>query len=144
MKTRVIITVLSAVALSTGCGPSVRTRVANAMQGCLAVRNPAFVRGEGERALSIPLPPAVDSLASGTAYTFGLIVYQETADQATTQAEVTCALELGSRYESEDTRDWLNYFSRHPNAPVANLATRLLDGQLRQIGAAPQTRAAPK
>ncbi|WP_309672777.1 hypothetical protein [Gemmatimonas sp.] len=144
MKTRVMITVLSAIALSTGCGPSVRTRVANAMQGCLAVRNPAFVRGEGERALSIPLPPAVDSLASGTAYTFGLIVYQETADQATTQAEVTCALELGSRYESEDTREWLGDFSRHPNAPVANLAKRLLDGQLRQIGAAPQTRAAPK
>lgn len=144
MKMRVVITVLSAIALSTGCGPSVRTRVAKAMQGCLAVRNPAFMRGDGERALSIPLPPAVDSLASGTAYTFGLIVYQETADQATTQAEVTCALELGSRYESEDTREWLGYFSRHPNPPVANLAKRLLNSQLTQIGAAPQSSAAPQ
>lgn len=144
VKTRLIVTVLSAIALSTGCGPSVRTRVANAMQGCLAVRNPAFVRGEGERALAIPLPPAVDSLASGTAYTFGLIVYQEAADLATTQAEVTCALELGSRYESEDTREWLSYYARHPNPPVANLSKRLLEAQLAQIGAAPQSSAAPK
>ncbi len=138
-----MITVLSAIALSTGCGPSVRTRVATAMEGCLAIRNPAFVRGEGEQALAVPLPASIDSLAKGTAYTFGLIVYQETADEATTQAEVTCALELGSRYESEDTRDWLGYFSRHPNAPVANLAKRLLDQQLRQIGATPRTRTAP-
>ncbi len=132
-----MITVLGAIALSTGCGPSIRTRVADAMEGCLAVRNPSFTRGDGERALAIPLPAAVDSLASGTAYTFGLIVYQETADQATTQAELTCALELGARYESADTRDWLGYFSRHPNAPVANLAKRLLDAQLKLIGAAP-------
>lgn len=137
-----LITVFGVMALSTACGPSVRTRVAKAMEGCLAVRNPSFTRGDGARALAIPLPATVDSLATATAYTFGLIVYQETADQATTQAELTCALELGARYESSETRDWLTYFSRHPNAPVANLAARLLNAQLKAIGAAP-TAAAP-
>ncbi len=129
MRTRVIITVLSAMALSTGCGPSLRTSAMNAMQGCVDVRNPAFVRGDGEQALAIALPAAVDSLAIRTAYSFGLSLYQQTAEQATTQAELTCALELGSRYKSNDTREWIATFTRHPNAPVANLAKRLLDAQ---------------
>ncbi len=33
VKTGLMVSVLSAIALSTGCGPSMRTRVANAMQG---------------------------------------------------------------------------------------------------------------
>lgn len=129
MKTRVIVTVLSAILLSTGCGPSLRTSASNAMQGCLDVRNPAFVRGDGERALSIPLPAAVDLLANRTAYQFGLRLYQQAAAEAETQAELTCALELGSRLKSDDTREWIGTFTRHPNAPVANLAKRLLDSQ---------------
>lgn len=126
--------VLSAMALSTGCGPGVRTKVADAMSGCMAVRNPLFTAGKPEQALAIPMPAALDTLARQTAYSFGLIVYQETADAAETQAEVTCALELGSRYESEDTRAWLEYFTRHPNAPVAAHARKLLDTQLALIG----------
>jgi len=121
-----IMMVLGALAVCTGCGPGVRTRVESAMQGCLAVRNAAFVRGDGERALLIPLPAAVEALARGTAYTFGLTVYQQTADEATTQSELTCALELGSRYKSDDTREWVRTFTGHPNAPVANLAKRLM------------------
>jgi len=126
MRTRVVVTVLSALALSTGCGPSLGASATNAMQGCIDVRNPAFVRGDGEQALAIVLPAAVDSLAIRTAYSFGLSLYQQAAEQATTQAELTCALELGSRYKSDDTRDWISTFTRHPNAPVANLAKRLL------------------
>ncbi len=129
VKTLSIMTLLSALALSTGCGDSVSTRASNAMQGCLDARNPAFVRGEGEQALSLPLPPAVDSLANITAYAVGLKVYMQAADEATTQAELTCALELGSRFKNDATRDWLSTFTRHPNAPVANLAKRLLAAQ---------------
>jgi hypothetical protein len=117
----------SAIALGTACGESVRTRVARAMDGCVAARNDAFKRGDGEAALAIPLPKAVDSLANETAYTFGLITYQETSDQAQTQAELTCALELGSRFDSRETREWLEYYARHPNPPVAGLAKRQLE-----------------
>jgi hypothetical protein len=129
--------VLSALALGTviqaGCGPSVRDKVASAMEGCLAVRNPLFKAGQPEQALALPLPPAIDRLANETAYSFGFIVYQETADAAETQAELTCALELGAHFEDEEVRKWLNYFSRSPNPAVGAHAKRLLDKQLAQI-----------
>lgn len=126
--------VLGALALGTACGPSVRTKVAMAMEGCMAVRNPLFIAGKADEALATPLPAAIDTLARQTAYSFGFIVYQETADAAETQAELTCALELGSRFEDEDVRTWLRYFSRSPNAPVAQHAQRLLERQLAMLG----------
>jgi len=87
------------------------------------------VRGDGDRALALPLPAAVLTLADRTAYAAGLRTYQQAAADAETQAELTCAMELGARYRSDDTREWLATFARHPNAPVANLAKRLLDAQ---------------
>lgn len=140
MRQGLLVTVLGALALGTACGPSVRTKVATAMEGCLAVRNPLFKAGKAEQALATPLPPAIDSLAKQTAYTFGFIVYQETADAAETQAELTCALELGSWYVDEDVRMWLRYFSRSPNAPVAQHAQRLLERQLAKLGLGPNAR----
>jgi hypothetical protein len=138
-RSRRLITMLGACALGvviTGCGPSVRAKVASAMEGCLAVRNPLFTAGQFDRALATKLPAAIDTLADQTAYSFGFIVYQETADAAETQAELTCALELGSHYEHEDVRAWLNYFSRSPNAAVAAHAKRLYEQQLVRIGKA--------
>jgi hypothetical protein len=126
---RGMVTVLSACALSTGCGASIRTKVVEAMEGCLAVRNPAFVRGDGDRALTSPLPAAVLTIADRTAYAAGLRTYQQAASDAETQAELTCAMELGARYRSDDTREWLATFTGHPNAPVAHLAARLLAAQ---------------
>jgi hypothetical protein len=125
--------------VAVGCGPSVRTKVADAMAACLEVRNPLFVAGQPEQALATPLPARLDTLAQQTAYTFGFIVYQEAADAAETQAELTCALELGSRYEHEDVRQWLQYFSRSPNPPVATHAKRLYERQLAMIGRAVPT-----
>jgi hypothetical protein len=126
--------VLGVLLLGTACGENVRARVGRAMAGCVATRNPAFTRGDGARALDVPLSPDVEAEAKRTAYAFGLIVYQETADLAKTQAELTCALELGAYYESDDTRAWLRQFSRHPDAPVSALATRLLERQQTQVG----------
>ena len=140
MRHGLLVAVLGAVALGTGCGPSVRAKVAMAMEGCLAVRNPLFKAGQAAQALATPLPPAVDTLAKQTAYTFGFIVYQETADAAETQAELTCALELGSRYNDEDVRAWLRYFTKSPNPPVAQHAQRLLERQLATIGRGPNVR----
>jgi hypothetical protein len=128
-----LLVVPSANARGTACGESVRTRVARAMDGCVAARNDAFKRGDGVAALAIPLPKAVDSLANATAYTFGLITYQETSDEAKTQAELTCALELGARFDSRETREWLDYYAKHPDAPVATVAARELK-RLEQAG----------
>ncbi len=134
-----VATMLGACALGiavSACGPSVRTKVANAMEGCLTVRNDLFKAGRADEALARKLPAAIDSLADQTAYSFGFIVYQEAADAAETQAELTCALELGSHYEHEDVRSWLKYFARSPNAPVAAHAKRLYEAQMARIGRA--------
>jgi hypothetical protein len=141
MRTRSIgtrvATMLGVYALSiavSACGPSVRAKVASAMEGCLTVRNELFKAGRADEALAKKLPAAIDSLADQTAYSFGFIVYQEAADAAETQAELTCALELGSHYEHEDVRAWLKYFARSPNPPVAAHAKRLYEAQLVRIG----------
>ncbi|AMW04410.1 hypothetical protein [Gemmatimonas phototrophica] len=129
------VVVLSAIALGTAfqtaCGPGVADKVVSAMQGCVALRNPLFKAGQAEQALALPLPPAVDSLATQTAYAFGFNAYQQLADMAETQAELTCALELGARYEDADVRVWLKKYLRSPDAPVAAHAQRLLDKQTR-------------
>jgi hypothetical protein len=127
--------VLSAVALGTAfqaaCGPGVADKVVSAMQGCVAVRNPLFKAGRAEQALASPLPPAVEALATETAYAFGFGAYKQLAAVAETQAELTCAMELGSRYKDADVREWLRTFLRSPDAPVAAHAKRLLDKQTR-------------
>jgi hypothetical protein len=138
-RARVVTTMLSAVALSTvvtGCGAGLRDKVVTAMSECVAVRNPLFKAGRPNEALATKLPAAVDSLAAETAYSFGFGLYQEAADAAETQAELTCVLELGSHYTHEDTRTWLTRYTRHPNEPVAALAKRLYEAQLVRIGRA--------
>jgi hypothetical protein len=127
---------LGALALGTACGPSARAKATMAMEGCLAVREPLFTAGKAEQALATPLPAAVDSLARRTAYPAGLYVYREAADAAETQAALTCALELGAYYEDDDTRAWLRYFMKSPNAAVSQHAQRLLDRQVARLGQA--------
>jgi hypothetical protein len=138
-RARVVTAMLSAAALGvtlSGCGPSLRGKVVTAMSECVAVRNPLFVAGRPNEALATKLPAAVDSLADETAYAFGFIVYQEAANAAETQAELTCALELASHYVDADVRVWLTDYSRHPNEPVAALAKQLYEAQLVRIGRA--------
>jgi hypothetical protein len=125
--------VLGALALGTACGPSVRTRVAQAMEGCVAAREPLFTAGQADRALATPLPPAVEALAAKTAYPAGFFGYQDEAEFAETQAELTCALELGARLEDDNVRAWLRYYMKSPNAPVAQHAQRLLERQLETL-----------
>jgi hypothetical protein len=129
------VVVLSAVMLSTiGCGSGLFAKAETAMTGCVAVRNPLFKAGRAEQALALPLPAAVETLATETAYNFGFKVYQEAAKAAETQAELTCALELGSHYVDEDVREWLTGFLGSPNPPVAAHAKRLLEKQLEKLG----------
>jgi hypothetical protein len=58
---------LSAGVLAAGCGEGLTARVERAMDACLAVRNPAFVRGEGEAAVARPLPDSILALGDRTA-----------------------------------------------------------------------------
>ena len=132
------VAVLSAVALGTAlqaaCGPSLQGKVVSAMEGCVALRNPLFKAGQAERALALPLPPEVEAFATQSAYRFGFRLYQAAAEGAETQAELTCALELGAHFQDPDVRVWLSTFLRSPDAPVVAQAKRLLDKQLALIG----------
>ena len=116
-------------AVLAGCGEGLTARVERAMDACLAVRNPAFVRGEGEAAVARPLPDSILALGDRTAYQAGLDQYQAIGGEAATQAILTCAMELGARYRHPNTKGWLGTFARHPNAPVARLAARLVAAQ---------------
>ncbi len=120
---------LGALLLAAACGEGLAPRVERAMDACLALRNPAFVRGEGEAAVAVPLPDSVLALGDRTAYEAGLQYYQAIGEQAATQAILTCAMELGARYPHPNTKGWLATFARHPNAPVAQLARRLVAAQ---------------
>jgi hypothetical protein len=137
-RQQVLAMMLGAVALSTtaACGSSVRSKVIDAMSGCVQARNALFKSGKADVALATPLPAAIDSLADETAYRFGFLVYQEAANAAETQAELTCALELGAHYEHADVRTWLKYFFASPDAPVSQHARRLYEQQLVRIGRA--------
>lgn len=128
-RTLRLLPVLGALALATGCGEGLAARVEHAMDACLAVRNPAFVAGDGEAAVARPLPDSILALGDRTAYQAGLEYYQAIGGEAATQAILTCAMELGSRYRHPDTKGWLATFARHPNAPVARLAARLAAAQ---------------
>jgi hypothetical protein len=121
---RYLLLVLTVAAV--GCGESLNDRVNRAMDGCVAARNPVFVAGGGETALDTPLPPAVDSLARTLAYKYPFEVFKEIATAAKTQAILTCALELGARYDDWETRQWLRTYQQHPSPAVAIAATRLL------------------
>lgn len=132
-----LVSMLGVCALSIGaaaCGPSVQSKVISAMEGCLAVRNPLFKAGRAAEALATKLPAAVDSLADKTAYAFGFVAYQQLAQAAETQAELTCAMELASHYQHDDVAAWLRTFERSPDAPVSSLAKQLYEAQMARIG----------
>lgn len=122
MSRFLLLLVLAAV----GCGESLNDRINRAMDGCVAARNPVFVAGGGETALDTPLPPAVDSLAQTLAYQYPFEAFREIATAAQTQAVLTCALELGARFDDAETRRWLRMYQQHPSPAVAIAATRLL------------------
>jgi hypothetical protein len=131
MRRVVVLSVVAlGTALQTACGPSLQGKVVSAMEGCVALRNPLFKAGQAERALALPLPPEVEAFATQSAYRFGFKLYQAAAEAAETQAELTCALELGAHFQDPDVRVWLNTFLRSPDAPVVAHARRLLEKQL--------------
>lgn len=113
--------------LAACAGGGLDARVTSAMDGCMAVRNPAFVAGNGATALDTPLPAAVDSMMANLRYKAAFERFQSIAEGATTQAILVCALELGASDPTPEARRWVATYLRHPNEPVQAAAQRLLE-----------------
>jgi hypothetical protein len=96
------------------------------MDGCLAERLPAFKNGTGATALDTRLPPAVDSQAIALRYKAAFEEFQGIATDAKSQVVLVCALELGAYYHEPVAQRWLQDYTKHPDAPVALAAQRLL------------------
>lgn len=113
-------------ALAAACGGGLDARVVPAMDGCVAARNPVFLAGNGATALDTPLPAAVDSMARALRYKAAFERFQEFASGARTQAQLVCALELGSYDASWAARRWIEPYTKHPDAAVQAAAQQLL------------------
>lgn len=121
-----LLVLLSALPLLAACGGGLDARVNPAMDACVAVRNPVFVAGNGATALDTPLPAAVDSMLVELRYKAAFERFQAIAEEATTQAVLVCALELGGADRTPEARRWLQTYLKHPNEPVQIAARTLL------------------
>ncbi len=120
---------LSVACLVAGCGKTLGTLTEQAMDGCMAVRNPQFKAGQGATALDTPLPDSVRTAADKLAYARAFANFQQITDIAGDQATLVCALELASHYKHGDVAVLLYKYARHPDAGVALSARRLLKTQ---------------
>ncbi len=112
--------------LLTGCGKTLGTRVTEAMDGCIAQRNPAFKAGQGATALDTPLPDSLSKEAEKLGYQRALTNYERIAESAGDQVSLVCALELASYYKHGDVGVLLWKYTKHPDAAVAESARKLL------------------
>jgi len=111
----------------TACGETLGARVTDAMDGCIAARNPAFTSGAGATALNTPLPDSVRTVATKIAYQRAFANYEMIAESAANQVTLVCALELASFYKDADVAATLWKYSKHPDAGVAQNARKLLE-----------------
>ena len=118
--------VVSAVLLSS-CSKSLGPLVTEAMDGCIAVRNPAFKSGNGSTALDTPLPDSLSTAADKIAYARGLKNLEIVVEQAKDQVTLVCALEIASHYKNGDVGVLLYKYTKHPDAAVALSAKKLFN-----------------
>lgn len=118
-----------AVGTLAACGKTLGTLTEQAMDGCMAVRNPQFKAGQGVTALDTPLPDSVRTAAGKLAYARAFVNFERITDIAGDQATLVCALELASYYKNGDVAVLLTKYTRHPDAGVAMSARRLLTTQ---------------
>jgi hypothetical protein len=114
-----------AVTLLTGCGRSLTDMASEAMDACIATRNPLFTAGRGLSALDTPLPPDAEALANRLNYTRASEMFQEVAQEAGDQVTLVCALDLASRWRTSEARKFIAKYAEHPDAAVAEAARRL-------------------
>lgn len=110
----------------SACGKTLGTRVSEVMDGCIALRNPAFTSGQGATALNTPFPDSLATAAGKLAYQRALTNYERIAESAANQVTLVCALELASYYKNGDVGVFLWKYTKHPDAAVAESARKLL------------------
>lgn len=113
--------------LLASCGSTVGSMVTEAMDGCIAARNPVFTSGHGADALKTPLPANSEMLAKRFAYARGFKVLQKVAVGARDQVTLVCALDLMTHNPDPDVRLFVEPYLRHPSPDVASNTRQLLD-----------------
>lgn len=113
-------------ALLAGCGKTLGTKITEAMDGCIALRNPAFKAGQGATSLETPLPDSLAKAADKIAYQRAMTSFEQIAESAGDQVTLVCALELASHYKNGDVAVMLWKYTKHPDAAVAVSARQLL------------------
>ena len=117
---------LALLPLAAACGESLGARVERAMDGCVAQRNPMFMGGKGNEAIRTPLPADLEKLATRFNYPYAFKSFRAVAEQAATQAILTCALEFASRYHDKESRAFVEQYVSHPSLDVAAAARGLV------------------
>jgi hypothetical protein len=111
----------------SACGSSITTMTTQAMDSCIAARNPVFTGGHGADALKTPLAPQTQDLALRLRYARGFKVLKSIAENARDQVTLVCALDLMSYHDDVDVREFLQRYLKHPSPDVALNAKLLLD-----------------
>ena len=112
-------------AMLTGCGKNLDTLAVEAMDACIAARNPLFTSGRGAQALDTPLPPAAEETAMRLRYPRASAKFQAIAESAADQVTLVCALDIISRWKNDEARTFVARYAQHPDAAVATAAERL-------------------
>lgn len=113
------------VLLSTGCGESLSEMTEQAMDQCIATRNPLFTSGRGAEALDTPLSAETEALAQRFHYVLAYRIFKDIAEEAGSQVVLVCALDLASRYNDPESKKFIAKYANHPDAAVATSAQRL-------------------
>jgi len=111
----------------SGCGSSLTSITTEAMDSCIAARNPAFTGGHGADALKTPLSDRTRALAMKLRYERGFKGLKSIAEHARDQVTLVCALDMISYNGDADVREFLQRYLKHPSPDVALNAKVLLD-----------------
>ncbi len=118
------VVVLGLLPMLAACGETLASRVEKSMDGCLAQRNPLFVAGRGAEAVQLPLTPEVEAIARKLDYPGAFRQFKGLAEKAATQAILTCALDLAAHFSLPEGKEFVQLYTKHPNADVAAAAQR--------------------
>jgi hypothetical protein len=111
----------------SACGSSIATMTTDAMDSCIAARNPVFTSGHGADALKTPLAPHTVELAMKLRYSRGFKTFKAIAENARDQVTLVCALDLMSYNDELDVRLFVQRYLKHPSPDVALNAKLILD-----------------
>ena len=122
---RQLLTGMLVVGALSGCGSSLTAITTEAMDSCIAARNPVFTGGHGADALKTPLSEGTRALAMKLRYERGFNGLKSIAEHARDQVTLVCALDIMSYNGGADVRAFMQRYLKHPSPDVA-LNTKLI------------------